>query len=50
MAAYFADKVMNNKKEAIDLYKQLKKKYPQTQFSMQADLYLAQNGVYSVED
>ena len=49
MAAYFADRVDNNKKEAIDLYKELKKKYPNTQYSSDADKYLAQAGVYNVE-
>lgn len=48
-AAYFADRVLNDKKQAIDLYKELKKKYPQSQFAMEADKYLAQAGVYSVE-
>ena len=49
MAAYFADKVMNDKKEAIELYKEVKKKYPQTQYSMDADKYLAQAGVYNAD-
>src|SRR5215203_4550327 len=47
MAAYFADRVLNNKKEAIELYKELKKKFPQSQYSMEADKYLAQAGVYN---
>jgi tetratricopeptide (TPR) repeat protein len=46
IAGYFADRVMNNKKEAIEIYKEVKKKYPQSQFSMEADKYLAQAGVY----
>ena len=50
LAAYFADRVMNNKKEAIDLYKELKKKFPQTQFGVEADKYLAQAGVYDTEN
>lgn len=50
MAAYFADRVMNNKKEAVDLYKEVKTKYPQSQFAMEADKYLAQAGVYNVKD
>ena len=49
MAAYFADRVLNDKKEAIELYKEVKKKYPQTQYSQDADKYLAQAGVYTVE-
>ena len=48
-AAYFADRVMNNKNEAIDLYKELKKKYPQTQYGNEADKFLAQAGVYNAE-
>ena len=49
MAAYFADRVLNDKKQAIDLYKELKKKFPQSQYAMDADKYLAQAGVYNVE-
>ena len=49
MAAYFADRVLNKKDEAITLYKDLKKKYPQSQFAGEADRFLAQAGVYSVE-
>lgn len=49
MAAYFADRGMNDKKQAIELYKELKKKYPQSQYSFDADKYLAQAGVYSEE-
>jgi predicted negative regulator of RcsB-dependent stress response len=50
LAAYFADRVVNNKKEAIELYKELKKKFPQSNFATEADRYLAQAGVYSTED
>jgi tetratricopeptide (TPR) repeat protein len=50
MAAYFAQKVMNNSKEAIDLYQDLKEKYPQTQQGFEADKYLAQLGVYAAND
>ncbi len=49
MAAYFADRVLNDKKQAIDLYKELKKNYPNTQYGFEADKYLAQAGVYSAE-
>lgn len=49
MAAYFADRAMNDKKQATELYKEIKKKYPQSQYSMEADKYLAQAGVYSAE-
>lgn len=49
MAAYFADKVMNDKKQAEELYKEIKKKYPNSQASDDADKYLAQLGVYNIE-
>lgn len=49
-AAYFADKVMKNQKEAISLYKELKEKYPRSQQAFDADNYLAQMGVYSTEN
>lgn len=49
-AAYFADKVMKNQKEAISLYKEIKEKYPRSQQSFEADNYLAQLGVYSSEN
>ncbi|MDQ3278921.1 MAG: tetratricopeptide repeat protein [Bacteroidota bacterium] len=49
MAAYLADKVLNDKSQAIELYKQIKTDYNQTQWSFEADKYLAQAGVYSVE-
>ncbi|HEX6192662.1 MAG TPA: tetratricopeptide repeat protein [Chitinophagaceae bacterium] len=48
MAAYFADRVIKNQKEAIELYKEVKEKYPNTQQGMQVDNYLAQLGVYNV--
>ena len=47
MAAYFADRVMKNQKEAIDLFKELKEKYSKTQRGFEAEKYLAQLGVYS---
>jgi hypothetical protein len=49
MAGYLADKVLNDKTQAIDLYKQVKTRYTQSQWSFEADKYLAQNGVYNVE-
>jgi hypothetical protein len=49
LAAYLADRVLNEKKEAVELYKQIKAKFPQTQFGYEADRYLAQNGVYTTE-
>ena len=47
MAAYFADRVMKKTKEATDLYKELKEKYPRTEKGINADKYLAQLGVYN---
>lgn len=47
LAAYFADRVMKDTKEAISLYKELKEKYPFTQYGSQADTYLATLGVYN---
>ena len=49
LAAYFADRVLNDKKQAIDLYKELKTKFPQSTYTMEADKYLAQAGVYNVD-
>lgn len=46
IAAYFADRVVKNQKEAIDLFKELKDKYPQTEKGFEAEKYLAQLGVY----
>ena len=45
MAAYFADRVMKNQKEAITLFKELKAKYSKTEKGFEADKYLAQLGV-----
>ncbi|MES1222779.1 MAG: tetratricopeptide repeat protein [Bacteroidota bacterium] len=47
MAAYLADRVLKNQKEAIELYKELKEKFPKTQQGSQAESYLAQLGIYS---
>ncbi|MBS1759870.1 MAG: tetratricopeptide repeat protein [Bacteroidetes bacterium] len=44
-AAYLADRVMKDSKQAIDLYKELKTKFPDTQAGRNADNYLAQLGV-----
>ncbi len=46
--AFLAQHVLNNKDQAISLYKELKEKYPRTQQGFQADKYLAQLGVYNV--
>ncbi len=48
MAGYFADRVMKNKSEAIALYKELKEKFPRTQYGFEADKYLARLGVYDI--
>lgn len=47
-AAYLADRVMKDQKQAIDLYKEIKEKYPRTQQAFDADNYLAQMGIYNV--
>lgn len=49
LAGYLADKVLNDKNQAIELYKEVKTKYAQTQWGFEADKYLAQAGVYNVE-
>ena len=46
-AAYFADRVVKDAKEAIALYKELKDKFPRTQQAADADNYLTQLGVYN---
>ncbi|HTD93267.1 MAG TPA: tetratricopeptide repeat protein [Chitinophagaceae bacterium] len=48
LAAYLADRVIKDQKEAIDLYKELKEKFPRTAEGAEADNYLAQLGVYNV--
>ncbi|HMU47402.1 MAG TPA: tetratricopeptide repeat protein [Chitinophagaceae bacterium] len=50
MAAYLADRVMKNSKEAIALYKEIKEKYPKTNQAKDAENYLAQLGVYSTQN
>lgn len=49
-AAYFADRVMKDSKEAIALYKELKEKFPKTQQASEVDSYLAQLGVYNTNN
>jgi tetratricopeptide (TPR) repeat protein len=49
LAAYLAQKNMNDPKTAIELYKQLKDKYPRTPQGNEADNYLAQLGVYNTD-
>jgi tetratricopeptide (TPR) repeat protein len=48
LAAYLTDRVLKNQKDAIELYKELKEKYPNTAKGIDADNYLAQLGVYNV--
>ncbi len=50
MAAYLADRVMKDKKEAESLYKEVKKKYPKSQQAFDAENHLAQLGVYTTEN
>jgi tetratricopeptide (TPR) repeat protein len=47
-AAYLADRVLKDQKQAIDLYKDLKENYSQTIQGYEADKYLAQLGIYNV--
>lgn len=47
-AAYLADRVMKDQKEAIALYKEIKEKFPNSNQAFDADNYLAQLGVYNV--
>lgn len=46
--AYLTQFVLGRKAEAIELYKELKEKFPRTQPGSDADKYLAQLGVYNV--
>ncbi len=47
-AAYLADRMMKDPKEATALYKEIKEKYPKSQQAFEADGYLAQMGTYNV--
>jgi tetratricopeptide (TPR) repeat protein len=49
LAAYLAQRVLNDNKSAIELYKEIKEKYPTSDQGRDADNYLAQMGVYSTE-
>ena len=49
LAAYLADKVIKNPKEAIELYKELIEKYPAAVQKADAENYLAQLGVYNAD-
>jgi tetratricopeptide (TPR) repeat protein len=48
MAAYFAEKMVKDQKEAIALYTELKQKFPDTREGVEADKYLGRLGVYNV--
>jgi predicted negative regulator of RcsB-dependent stress response len=50
MAAYFADRVLNDKKQAEELYTEIVNKYPNTQAGDDAGKYLAQLGVYKADE
>jgi len=50
MAAYFADRVLNDKKQAEELFKEIIDKYPNSQASDDAGKYLAQMGIYKVDE
>jgi len=47
MAAYLAQRSLNDTKSAVELYKEIKEKFPKTQQAFEADNYLAQMGVYN---
>lgn len=49
LAAYLAETKMNNNKEAIELFKELKQDFSSTPRGQEADKYLARLGVYSTE-
>jgi tetratricopeptide (TPR) repeat protein len=50
MGGYFADRVLKNQKEAIALYKEVLDKFPLSNSAREADMYLAQLGVYSTDN
>lgn len=47
LAAYLADRVLKDPKQAIALFKELKEKFPATPQGSQVDQYLAQLGEYN---
>lgn len=49
-AAFLAHKVLNNKSEATELYKEIRKNYPNSAPGFEATKFLAQLGVYETED
>ncbi len=50
MAAYLAQRTLNDTKAATELYKEIMDKYPGTEQAGKADTYLAQMGVYNTEN
>ncbi len=50
IGAFLAQKVLNDPASAIELYKEVKKKFPRTQQGFDADNYLAQLGVYKSDN
>ena len=50
MGAFLAHKVLNDPAAAIELYKEVKQKFPRTQQGFDADNYLAQLGVYKSDN
>jgi TolA-binding protein len=50
LAAYIAQKSLNDVKSATALYIEIKEKFPNTEQSQIADAYLAQMGVYNTKD
>jgi tetratricopeptide (TPR) repeat protein len=49
MAAYFADRVAKDTKQAIELYKEIQQKFPGTESEQKATNYLAQLGIYNTD-
>ncbi len=49
LAAYMTHRVLNKPKDAIELYKEIRTKYPRTTGGMDAEKYLAQLGVYNTD-
>lgn len=50
LAAYLAQKSLNDVKGATELYTEIKDKFPSTEQAQLADLYLAQMGFYNTKD
>lgn len=46
LAAYFADRVVKNREQAVELFQELKTKFPKTERGFEAEKYLAQLGQY----